>query len=665
MAVDQVAAAAPPAPSPGRVVAAVGCGVLAVAGLTTIITNAPHLALAGHAWEDAATALLWAFLAGLLARRTRHPITGLFLAIAVCATTSVVAGASSALALPGATALAWLGDWIWALATFAPITLLPAVFPSGRLRARRPVVALSLVALALTCLGLATVDRIELTPTRAVANPLAWAASDILFVGGSVLVVLAAVLAIGGLWRRLLGSQGPERRQLAPVAVAALLTVPVLLASAAVGNDLGAPLQLAVAPLVPGAMTLSILQFHLYDVEWVVRRSLVFLGLTVLVVGGYLLVVQAVANLVHGRTNSLYAVLAAGAVAVAFAPARVALQRLVGRWVYGDRATPDRALTDIRDLLRGAPDITPALDSATARLRPALRLPWVEVRTDDDVAATSGTQPRWALEGPTIVQTFPLVHLGVEEGNLRLVPRSPHEALDAQDLTLLTELTALVAAILSAHRLAADLQRSREGVVLAREEERRRIRRDLHDGIGPLLSALSTHADVGLLRMERDPASVPEVLTRVQQLSEQAVTGLRRVVDGLQPAALDELGLDGALHQLAASLSAGTASVRVEGSSGPDLPAAVEVATHRIVAEAVTNALRHGDAHDVVVRLGRSPARLDVEVADDGHGILGPGDGGVGLTSMRERAAELRAALTVETSTAGTVVRVAFPLRSD
>jgi hypothetical protein len=258
-------------------------------------------------------------------------------------------------------------------------------------------------------IGVATSDTIEVSPTHSVDNPLAAPVSGGLFLGGSMLMGLSAVVAITGLWLRLRRSVGEDRRRLAPVAVAAVITLPALLA-APVAGDWSAPIQLVVAPLVPGAITLSILQYHLYDVEIVVRRSLVFVGLTVLVIGGYVSVVQASANLLDRQPGTLESILAAGAVALVFAPARSALQRGVGRWVYGDRATPDRALTDIGGMLTATAGPGLALESSTARLRDALRVPWVEVRSPEGTLASAGSRPRWAAEG--LVESFPLVHLG-------------------------------------------------------------------------------------------------------------------------------------------------------------------------------------------------------------------------------------------------------------
>ena len=571
------------------------------------------------------------------------------------------AGASGGGPLTGSHAAAWLAGWIWTVSTFVPVTVLPATFPSGRLRDRRVPVALGMVGLTVMSVGLATSETLDLSPTHSVDNPVASPASDGLFLAGSVLIVTSAAIAIVGLWRRLHQSTGEQRRRLAPVAVAAAVTLIVLIAVAP-APGWAPPVQLVAAPLVPAAITVSVLQYHLYDVEIVVRRSLVFLGLTALVIGGYVGVVQASANLLGRRPGTFESILAAGTVALAFAPARSAVQRAVGRWVYGDRATPERALRDIGGMVAATDGTGPALESSTARLRDALRVPWVELRTPEGTVASVGSRPRWAADG--LVESFPLVHLGAPQGDLLLVPRSPREPLGDRDRALLAQLGALIAAVLASHRLVTDLQHSRENVVLAREEERRRIRRDLHDGIGPLLSALGTHADVASLRLERDPGTVAELMPRIRQIADDAAAGLRRVVDDLQPVGLDELGLLGALQELATTLSHDQRQVQVTGTTGASLPAAVEVAVYRIVAEAVSNALRHGHARLVTVALARAESQLALEVRDDGTGVPATATAGVGLASMRARADELGASFDFVTSDRGTTVRASFPVRS-
>ena len=566
-----------------------------------------------------------------------------------------------AVANPDATPAAWLGGWIWAVSTFVPMAMLPMTFPSGRVRDHRISGVVVAAGVVLACTGLATTDSIEVTPDLEVHNPIGLNVSDGLFLSGSVLIMLMAIYAVVLLLRRLSGSTGLVRRQFALVAVASVITFAGLTASPLI-PQWGAVIQLMVTPLLPAAVVIAILQYRLYDLEIVIRRSLVFSGLTLLVGGGYVLIVQAAANLFDRRAEGIGSIIAAGAIALAFQPTRVMMQQAVGRWVYGDRSTPHRALLDVMHQLSAAAEPATAVQAATERLRSSLRVPWVEISSDDGPIAHDGVRPAWA-EDPLLL-SVDLVHLGTRHGAIQVSPRTPHEPLAAGDLTLLNQLAEPIAAVVATGRLIADLQHSRERVVIAREEERRRVRRDLHDGLGPLLSAMGTHAEVAQMRLSRGDSSAAGVLDRIRSLSTEALADLRTVIDDLQPVSTDELGLMGSIHALCATLS-GTGEVHVRATGTPitATSAAVELAIYRIVAEATTNALRHGRADNVEVTVLDSDSHLTVEVADDGCGFGGTPGSGLGLLSMRERAEELGGEFDISEMPRGVRVRASFPLR--
>jgi signal transduction histidine kinase len=219
-------------------------------------------------------------------------------------------------------------------------------------------------------------------------------------------------------------------------------------------------------------------------------------------------------------------------------------------------------------------------------------------------------------------------------------------------------------------RLSADLQRSRERLVEAREEERRRLRRDLHDGLGPQLSSQALTIDAVRALMRQDPNAAEELLLDLKADAQDAVTDIRRVVYGLRPPALDDLGLLGALRESAAQYITKGLSVSVEAPEKlPPLSAAVEVAAYRIVQEALANVVRYAEASTCTLSLAIDEASvLYLEVRDDGSGIPNTQDNssvraGVGLASMRERASELGGSLLVEPlPEGGTRVRARLPL---
>jgi signal transduction histidine kinase len=214
-------------------------------------------------------------------------------------------------------------------------------------------------------------------------------------------------------------------------------------------------------------------------------------------------------------------------------------------------------------------------------------------------------------------------------------------------------------------RLSSDLQRSRERLVVAREEERRRLRRDLHDGLGPTLAGVALQMETVHSIVRTDPQGATALLARLKEDTQAAITGIRRIVYGLRPPALDELGLVGALREEGGRFASNGRGllVSVEAPEDlPPLPAAVEVAAYRIALEGLTNAARHSGAGTCLVRLV-ADGGFQLEVTDDGRGLPADFRPGVGVTSMRERAAELGGTLTIERAApAGTRIVARFPL---
>jgi signal transduction histidine kinase len=216
-----------------------------------------------------------------------------------------------------------------------------------------------------------------------------------------------------------------------------------------------------------------------------------------------------------------------------------------------------------------------------------------------------------------------------------------------------------------AKKLSADLQRSRERLVSAREEERRRLRRDLHDGLGPQLASLTMTAEAAKDLIQTDPARAEDLLGGVMQRAQDAVSDVRRLVYELRPPALDALGLLAALRAHTDHQGEGSTRVMVEAPGAlPPLPAAVEVAAYRIVMEALNNVARHAEARRCEVRLYLAePGMLTLEVSDDGRGIEDDHKPGVGLSSMRERAEELGGSCAVASvPSGGTRVKARLPL---
>jgi signal transduction histidine kinase len=214
-------------------------------------------------------------------------------------------------------------------------------------------------------------------------------------------------------------------------------------------------------------------------------------------------------------------------------------------------------------------------------------------------------------------------------------------------------------------RLADDLQRSREALVKGREEERRRLRRDLHDELGPQLASLKLNLDVARNLVLRDPKAAEALLVDLRTQSQSAIADIRRLVYDLRPPALDELGFAGAIQEYTRQIgSQDGLHLRFQCPKNlPPLPAAAEVAAYRITLEALANVVRHSQGQNCSVSISVNGKHLLVEICDDGQGIAEDAQPGVGLNSMRERAAELGGSCTIETlSGGGTRVLAQLPL---
>ena len=400
----------------------------------------------------------------------------------------------------------------------------------------------------------------------------------------------------------------------------------------------------------PIVIAASILRYRAFDFDVVVRRSLVYGGLTIAILLVYTVTAVALGAVLGGSTLFATSLLATGIAAVAALPLRDTLQRASTRLVYGDRDEPVRAIRRLGDRLELSAEPGALARVVVDTVADALRLPYV--------ALELGTPPNVRLAAergapqPDVTQQLLVFH-GKRVGRL-LVARGPGDPLEPSDQRLLEDLARQVGVAAHAALLTEDLRASRERLVTAREEERRRLRRDLHDGLGPALAAIGMRAEVAQTMVAADPAQAARVLGELQGEVAAAVGDVRRLVDGLRPPALDELGLVGALR-----LAAG----RLESERGPAvtieadadlavLPAAVEVAAYRIVTEALTNAVRHADATRCAVRVTGGD-ELQIVVEDDGRGLPDERRDGVGIGSMQERAAELGGECRVEPTVGG------------
>ncbi|HEU5058337.1 MAG TPA: sensor histidine kinase, partial [Kofleriaceae bacterium] len=409
-----------------------------------------------------------------------------------------------------------------------------------------------------------------------------------------------------------------------------LLTGSSLLPWSAVG--------LAALPL-PFAIAVAVLRHRLFDIDVVVNRTLVYGALTASV----MLVYLAVTTLLGGvlpRDSFAATLLATGVAALAALPVRDLLQRGVNRLLYGDRDEPYRAITRLGERLSASLTTEEILPTVVATVASALRLPYaaIELRSGEVTSIAAATGDAAGRE----LTRLPLVDAGEAVGELIVAPRARGEEFSAADRRLLSGLAQEAGRAARSVRLVAEVERSRRQLVAAREEERRRLRRDLHDGLGPVIAGARLKAEAARDLTAQQAKGALELLGELDADLAGLLEEVRRIARALRPPVLDELGLLPALREQAANLARDARlELRVEGPDElPPLPAAVEAAAYWIALEALTNVRRHSGARHCAVRIRLADA-LELEVEDDGRGIAPGTPAGVGLLAMRERALEV------------------------
>lgn len=571
---------------------------------------------------------------------------------ALCLVGLSALAAVTATAWSGTAAGAWLTQWLW----WPPWPLLVAalcLYPTGSIvGSRRRWILTALAAAggtATLCLAVAVYLSPALLVTGSVVQGPArgWLlAAGVAMVGcGAVAVAVAVDITLRA--RRV---EGPARSQLT-----ALLPAAVLVVGGAVVEALG--LSYATLPglvAVPLGMGAAILAHRLDDLDLVVDRALVWLILTGLLTAAFAGTVALLGATTLADRPLVVSALGSVVVAASFDPLRRRVQRAVTRLLFGDRDRPLHVLTELGRRMGASADPSDLLADLVGAVTESLRVPYARM----EVHATDGTlltvvEAGRAQAGDGV--GFPMVAHGEPVGMLRVAPRRSSEAFTSRETTLLTDMAGQAALAARSYRVTLELREARHRLVRSREEERLRIRRDLHDGLGPAIVG----ARMQVAAAARSNAA-DDLLEATQETLAECSREIRRIVDGLRPGALDR-GLLAALEQRAGAIGP-VPSVTVEAAAQlPPLDAAVEVAAFRIITEALANAARHSGAAQVRIRLDCPAGQLLAEVVDDGTGGARARDGGVGMQSMRERAEELGGRLVVDSGPAGTAVRLQLP----
>lgn len=649
---------------------AAGLAALAVAEVLTAVGLTVGV---GWSWSDALDAFVvtnsvmgvaFAVCGGIIAwHRAGNAIGWLLTAAGVGHATAALSAplvqalhdGGAPLGLQRAFITLFMYSWPWSIGLFLPLALL--LFPDGRPPSPRwrPAIigVIATAPLFVLEMGASPEPLNPSLPIGYLTLP-SYDALHPLWTLGEIRTFGALILAIGALVIRYRRASIVQRRQLLWLLFATITAVMVTLPW---GFIAGTPVVVLFAiPLIPAAVTVGILRHQLLDIQLVVSRALTWLLLSVAVVAAYATLVAVLDEFVSARVGR--SAVATLVIALLVAPVLSRLQRLVDHAMYGERRDPAGVASRVGQQLLAGPDA--GLPAVAAAIRAALRMPYVTISATDGLVAEDG-QPDGRM------QSIALEYGGEAVGELAVGLRAGEHQLAPADRNVLTLLAVPLAVAVHASALSAQLQTSRERIVAAREEERRRLRRDLHDGLGPTLTGVALTADAAENLLDRDAGRARELLRALRSDTRNAIADVRRVVDNLRPSALDELGLVGALRQRADQLSRRAGGFRLQirfdiPEQLPRLPAAIEVAAYRIATEALTNVARHSRASVVVLQL-RCGEGLHVEVIDDGpsNGAWLPG---VGLDAMRERAAELGGQFEAGPTASGGRVHASFPVDS-
>ncbi len=627
-------------------------GIVVLAALGRDLDAYPVPIALGFAWMGCV----------LLARRPGHPMGPLLCLIGLA---NAVSGFAFAYArytlvhfpgsLPFGTPMLWANTWLTAPALSLTGLVLPLVYPEGRLLSPRwrPALWAALAFIPLWAAGYAFIPQSMGGLFRDLPDPYTFPSLDRVFEALQILAVAcglaagaAAAATVTLRWRR---ADRVVRQQLKWfLAVLPFAAVSIIASFIDSGGVVNVVLGALAGALMPVAIGIAVLRYRLYEIDIFLSRAVLYGLLTAGVAAVYLAVV-AVAELVFGREARGMAVqvVATAVAAAALFPLRDRVQRRVDRLFYGDRGVPYEALARLGRRVEESAGTESALDSVVKTIADSLRLSYaaLELRLGDEWRQAAGYGV-----APAQVTVFPLISQRETVGRLLVGTRSPGERLSPDDERLLADLARQAGPATHAVALRQALDASRAGLVTAREEERRRLRRDLHDGLGPTLAGLTLGLDTARARSAGQP-DLQELLGRLKAETQRAVTDVRRIVYGLRPPALDEFGLVGSLREeilrLAHEAPALSVTLDAPGEDLADLPAAVEVACYRIVTEALTNVTRHAHATRCCVRI-RLDHGLDVGVDDDGVGLPEGWRTGVGIASMRERVTELGGTLMIE-----------------
>ncbi|MFC4782874.1 sensor histidine kinase [Nocardioides sp. MAHUQ-72] len=610
-------------------------------------------------------------LAGRLARGARQlawVLLGAGLASAAAALTTALAMTAPA---PTDLARLWsqLQSFLWVPGFLPLLTLVPLLYPDGLLpwRAWRLAARASVAGMVALSVGVALYDEslagLVAVPKLVTAPVLAKALGLV----ATALLVPSVLASLASLVVRYRISQGLARRQVAVLLGAAAVLVAVTLAQGLVPSPADVLAQAAAVALLPLAVGVAVTRHRLYDLDLAVCRALVAASLTACLIGAYLsvfAVVEAVVGALGPERSVLSAAVAAGVTGAVIQPLGRRLAAGVDRLYFGHRAEPYVVSSHLASRLSASPaDMSEVPGLVCDTVVEDLRLRGARLRLESGDTVTEAASTGDVDDATS--RRFPLRHRGETVGHLEVSPRDGERRLHERDVVVLQGVADQAAPAVAALELRRALQRSRASIVAARETERRRLRQELHDGIGATLAGLRLQVETALDLTDSAPAA--SLLASASEGVAIAVAEVRTICEGLRPPGIDDLGLPGALAALAARMAGPGLCLDVRVDDRLDLDPAVEVAVHRIAAEALANVARHSGAGRATLAL-HADSHVELVVSDDGVGLdaargTGTAGSGLGLPSMRQRAEEVGGRLHVAPGPdGGTEVRAILPL---
>ena len=576
--------------------------------------------------------------------------------------------------------LNWTNSWVWFAPTTIPLTLLLLYFPDGTLPSPkwRPIAILIIVGILLGTLVAAFHPDSLPDDALMTQNPLGlnmFTAQLELLIAVSTILLIAGILgSIASLIVRYRRATKLERKQLKWLIYSAFCTIGMLVIwnifmiiqpESQFVNDIGLVIAVLGIILIGITMGVAILKHQLWDVDILINKTLVYSILSVITVAIYLIVVTFFSTFFDGN-SLLFSLIATGLVAVSFHTVRDRVQHSINHLMFGHRDDPYVVLERLSKRLEPVVIVNEVLPTIVRSIGEALQLPYVALaiwqNSDYDLVAVYPPCAQ-SKKFDNLVKLPLDIHLQ-HIGQLWLAPREQDSMFSATERNLLETVARQASVAAYNVRLTNQLQRYRQELVNTREEERRRLRRDLHDGLGPVLAAMSFRLDAIHNLADQDTQKTKHIAGELKDQVQSSLAEVRRIAYNLRPPALDELGLIGALREhLTVLEDANPPQFMFDAPANTfSLPAAVEVAAYRITLEAITNVQRHANATMCQVTVKLNDTNLQIAVIDNGKGITNNLRSGVGLNTMRERTEELGGHFIITNQGYGTRVEANLPL---